>query len=112
MFLRQKNRKDRNYLGLPKSIMIKLFICCKKKAGQTETAVKETVQDVPATQQDNTELIAVIAAAIAASTGTSTDVSENQPHNRGSFLVNEQMVFVLWVFPISKRGTKTQLEKL
>ena len=63
-------------------ILISLVISCfkifpylesKKKAGQTETAVKETVQDVPAAQQDNTELIAVIAAAIAASTGTSTD---------------------------------------
>ena len=63
-------------------ILISLVISCfkifpylesKKKAGQTETAVKETVQDIPAEQQDNTELIAVIAAAIAASTGTSTD---------------------------------------
>lgn len=63
-------------------ILISLVISCfkifpylesKKKAGQTENAVKETVQDVPAAQQDNTELIAVIAAAIAASTGTSTD---------------------------------------
>ena len=44
-----------------------------KRQGQTENAVKETVQDIPAEQQDNTELIAVIAAAIAASTGTSTD---------------------------------------
>ena len=31
-------------------------------------------------------------------------ISENQPHNRGGFLVNEQMVFVLRVFPIPKRG--------
>ena len=63
-------------------ILISLVISCfkifpylesKKKAGQTENAVKETVQDIPAEQQDNTELIAVIAAAIAASTGTSTD---------------------------------------
>ena len=61
-------------------ILISLVISCfkifpylesKKKAGQTENAVKETVQDIPAEQQDNTELIAVIAAAIAASTGTS-----------------------------------------
>lgn len=54
-------------------ILISLVISCfkifpylesKKKAGQTENAVKETVQDIPAEQQDNTELIAVIAAAI------------------------------------------------
>ena len=63
-------------------ILISLVISCfkifpylesMKNAGQTETAVNETVQDVPAAQQDNTELIAVIATAIAASTGTSTD---------------------------------------
>ena len=69
-------------IGFTVFTLISLVISCfrifpylesKKKAGQTETAVKETVQDVPAAQQDNTELIAVIAAAIAASTGTSTD---------------------------------------
>ena len=55
------------------SFKILPYLESKKNAGQTETAVKETVQDIPAEQQDNTELIAVIAAAIAASTGTSTD---------------------------------------
>ena len=62
-------------------ILISLVISCfkifpylesKKKAGQTENAVKETVQDIPAEQQDNTELIAVIAAAVAAC-GVSAD---------------------------------------
>ena len=37
-------------------------------------------------------------------TMTVQGISENQPHNRGGFLVNEQMVFVLRVFPIPKRG--------
>src|SRR5699024_4873288 len=35
-------------------------------------------------------------------TKTVQGISENQPHDRGGFLVNEQMVFVLRVFRIPK----------